>query len=256
LNPSFLPSFAHLPLIHSEDGTKLSKRHGATSVLEFKKMGYLPQALLNTLFLLGWSPGGDREIIDFYEACRLFSIEHVNKNAAQFSYEKTAWLNGQYIKKTPAKDLVAACLELDMEKIRDYRSKDSEKLMKAIEMTKSRPRLLPDLVKCISFFFEPHIDISHPLQEKYLSDKAAVMEKMAEVKDELRNISVFHAGPLEESLRKSCRDKGIQTKELLMPLRVILTGQDVTPGIFEVMELMGKELCLKRLIDFLNQNPE
>ena len=132
LAPESIPLFAHLPLILAEDGSRLSKRHGATSVLEFRKMGFLPEALKNYLMLLGWSPKNNIEQMDFDEACRVFDVEKVVKKGAKFSYEKAAWMNGQYIKNTRAEDLLQGLLFLQMEAMERYVQDDKNKFIRAL----------------------------------------------------------------------------------------------------------------------------
>ena len=250
IRPAQLPIFTHLPLIHSEDGTRLSKRHGATSVTEFRKMGYLSEALRNYLLLLGWSPGSDRELIDFEEACRLFQIENVKKKASQFSYEKAAWMNGQYIKQMPAEELVRLCIDIGMGEIKKYSQDNKEKLYKAFDLAKSRPRLLMHFDKAVAYFFEPEIAISEALLKKHLSQNDTFKNSIAQIRNAIKDVSEFQSHSIEACLRELSIDLGVKAKQILIPLRVILTGQDVTPGIFDVMELMGKELCIKRILDF------
>ena len=256
ITPSYIPAFAHLPLIQSMDGAKLSKREGAISVLDFKMEGFLPEALLNTLFLLGWSPGGEEEILNFKEASKRFSLKNVSKNAAKFSYEKALWINSQYIKKASPHEIIKACKDIGVKEILHYESADKQKLLEAIELTKSRPRRVIDFVKCISFFFEPHIHIKQEIRDKYLSDKLSLVPLLEDIKKIIIETNPFKKDIIEKRLRSLCQSKGLKAKDVFVPLRVVLTGQDVTPGIFDVIELMGKHLCIKRLIDFLYQNKE
>ncbi len=241
-----MPAFAHIPMILGEDGTRLSKRHGATSVTEYRDRGYLPQALINFLALLGWSPGNDQEIMSIQEMIGKFTLQRVNKTSAQFNNVKLDWMNGQYIKNTPVEQLVpdvAAFFEksgIDTTKI------STEWLTSLVKLYHERFKTFQDLVSQTMIFFTDTVEYDPAAVDKFLK-KEGIMELLKEVHAALTSQDHFDKVHLEDCLRALTVKMGIGFSKLAQPLRVAITGKSVSAGIFETMELLGKQKTLKRL---------
>lgn len=199
--------------------------------------------------LLGWSPGNNTELLKFNEAGKLFNIENVRKSGSKFSYEKALWMNGKYIAETESEDLINRCIDLGMKNIEHYMYSNADKLIKTFNLTKSRMRLLTEFNDAVSYFFEPNIIIPEKLLEKSILKNNTFLNSLKKIKETISAIDDFTSENLDKSLRELILYLELKTKDILIPLRIILTAREKTPGIFEVMELMGKELCLKRIID-------
>jgi len=241
------PEFAHLPMILGPDRKKLSKRHGATAVLEYKEMGFLPEALFNFLALLGWSPGGDREILPKEEMISLFDLKRVGKSAAVFDMEKLMWMNGEYIRKKTDSDLFQRVLPFFKKEGLLKDDRNEEKVREIIPLLKSRVRLLKDFVILGEYFFK-EVEYDIDAVEKYLKDPTVFvrLEKLKKRLEKLKE-SEFSKVNIEVCIRGYAQEEGIKAKELIHPLRVAVTGKMVGPGLFELMEVLGKEKVLRRI---------
>lgn len=239
----FTPAlFGHLPMILGHDKTRLSKRHGATSVLAYREMGFLPDALINFLARIGWSYG-DQEIFSREELIEKFSFENVGKSGGVFNQEKLLWLNAHYLKNTDDKTLavlVTPHLEKD-----GFTVILNEELYRAIHGVKERSRTLLELAESLRFFLSDEIIVDEALRTKFLTDTA--IQFLAEIKNRLEKISSFGESTAKEAVEEFVTKKGLKLKDVAQPLRVSLTGSTVSPGIFEVMALLGKDKVLKRL---------
>ncbi len=241
-----LPEFAHIPMILGEDGSRLSKRHGATSVTEYRDKGYLPHALVNFLALLGWSPGNDQEFISITEMIEKFSLKRANKTSAQFNNIKLDWMNGQYFKNTPVEQLhsqVRGFFEksgIDMTKI------SAEWLTALVRLYHERFKTFQDLVNQTGFFFVSAIEYDMAAVEKFLK-KEGLANLLKEVHAAISQLDAFDTKHLEDALRALTTRIGVGFSKLAQPLRVSITGRSVSAGIFETMELLGKEKTLQRL---------
>ncbi len=244
-----LPEFGHLPLILGQDGKRLSKRHGATSVTYFHDKGYLPGAVVNYLSLLGWNAGDDREVFTVTELISEFSLEGVNKSNPKFDLEKLSWLNGEYISKVPAGELreavrdalrVRGCWEeeLDMER-RDY-------FFALIELWQSRARTTNELADNIApflteaFAYQPD-GIKEHIQGK---DVLGLVEAFREI---LLQVDPWEQEELETTLREVVEGMDREAADLIHVVRVALTGKKASPGIFEVLEMMSRDKARARL---------
>lgn len=237
-----VPDFAHVPMILGADRTRLSKRHGATSVLAYKEMGYLPQAMLNYLARLGWSYG-DQEIFSPAELIEKFSLEHVGKSAGIFNPDKLLWLNAHYIKEEdPAKlaELVVPFLERLGIKV-----KDMSYLARAIPTVQARGKTLADMAERLIFYFKDELEYEVSAAQKFLTSD--LKEFLIQIRGELKGLSTFRQEDLAAIFEHFCTEKAIEFKEIAQPLRVMLTGKAVSPGLFEVMEVLGPERVIKRL---------
>jgi len=237
-----LPLFGHVPMILGADKARLSKRHGATSVMAYKEMGFLPEALVNYLVRLGWSHG-DQEIFTIEELVREFSLESVGKSPAVFNPEKLLWLNQHYIKNYPQERLQEAVTPFWAEK--GFDQSDGAFVGQAIETLRTRSRTIVEMAESGSFFFKDDVDYEAEAADKFLTSEylghlEAVVEKLPAVADYTKN-------GLETFLRALADERGIKLKWLAQALRVALTGKTVSPGIDDVMAIIGKENVIGKI---------
>lgn len=240
------PEFAHIPMILGEDGSRLSKRHGATSVTEYRDRGYLPQALVNFLALLGWSPGNDQEILSIQEMIEKFTLKRVNKTSAQFNTTKLDWMNGQYIKNIPAEELTPEVKKFLEKSDIDMRGISLEWLTNLVKLYHERFKNFQDFLNQIRFFFVDAIEYDQVAVDKFLK-KEGMADLLKEVYSAIVSVKDFDKQNLEDSLRALTAKIGTGFAKLAQPIRVAITGKSVSAGIFETMELLGKENTLKRL---------
>ncbi|MCF6156441.1 MAG: glutamate--tRNA ligase [Candidatus Brocadia sp.] len=241
-----VPEFAHIPMILGEDGSRLSKRHGATSVTEYRDKGYLPHALVNFLALLGWSPGNDVEIISIPEMIEKFTLKRANKTSAQFNNIKLDWMNGQYIKNTPVEQLIPEVRKFFEKSGIDMAKITPEWLLDFVKLYHERFKTFRDLLDQTRFFFTDTIEYDQAAVNKFLK-KEGVGELLKEVHSAISRVDAFDKKTLEDSLRALTERLGVGFSKLAQPMRVAITGKSVSAGIFETMELLGKEKTLKRL---------
>ncbi len=237
-----VPEFAHLPLILGQDKSRLSKRHGATSVTAYRDEGYLPQALINFLARLGWSCK-DQEIFSRDELIEKFSLDNVGKSAGIFNAEKLLWLNAHYIQQTPPAELAVLLLPY-IEKA-GYTVEDMDWLAKAVETLQTRSKTLVELVESGRFYFEEKFDYDTKLAEKFFSPE--IFEIFRVFIDKIKIDSEFSQKSLEQIAHDIIEENNIKFKQIAQPLRVALTNSKVSPGIFETMEALGKEKVISRL---------
>ena len=237
-----LPQFGHVPMIHGEDRSPLSKRHGATSVMEYKELGFLPEALINCLIRLGWSHG-DQEIFSRAELIEKFTLDNVGKSPSVFSMEKLLWLNAHYIKEKPPLDLVP--LLVPFLEARNYPEKSAEYLAGAIRTLQSRSRTLVEMADMIRFYMLDEVELDEAAAKKFLT--AEIREPLNRLISELEALEDFSEETLEIVFRKVMDSVGMKLGKIAQPVRVALTGTSVSPGIFEIIDVLGKETVLKRL---------
>ena len=240
------PQFAHLPMILGEDGARLSKRHGATAVKEYRDLGYLPDALVNFIALLGWSPGKDREVVSREEMVKCFTLERVGSTSARFDKTKLDWMNSLYIRQTPAGELLRGLKPFLSRAGVDVGGLEESWLKALVELYRERFKTLQDFFLQTSFFFTEEVEYQPEVVDKFLK-KEALTGVLQEVHDELSGLEDFKKETLEGCLRRLVESKHIGFGKLAQPLRVAITGRAVSAGIFETMELLGKEKTLKRL---------
>jgi glutamyl-tRNA synthetase len=241
-----VPLFAHLPMILGPDKTRLSKRHGATSVIAYKEMGYLPEALVNYLVRLGWSCG-DQEIFTREELIRYFSFEHVGKAAAVFNPEKLLWLNSQYIMKSiPEKLIPFVTPFLIQEKIiNEGHAFDEKWLAKAIATLQERSKTLIELAHSLSYYIADDVEYNVKAKDKFLNEKYLV--NLTEVRKSLGELDDFSVPEIEKVFVSVAKKQNTKLGNIAQPVRVAVTGKTESPGIFEVLDIMGKERTLQRL---------
>ncbi|OGF45247.1 MAG: glutamate--tRNA ligase [Candidatus Firestonebacteria bacterium RIFOXYA2_FULL_40_8] len=236
-----LPEFAHIPLILASDKTRLSKRAGAAAVTEYQDEGYIPQAVVNFLALLGCSYSATEEIFPLSELIKRFELTHVNKSAAIFDFTKLDFLNGYYIRqKTEPEiaDLVRPFL------LKAGITPEESLLLKVVKLEKERLKKLTDIIDS-KYFFTEVTEYDPAAFEKHFKDPAKI-ELFKKYRTEIADIS-FIAADLEAFTRNFAEKHGKKLGELVHPIRLALTGKLVSPGLFEVMEVLGKEVCMKRL---------
>ncbi len=241
-----MPVFAHLPMILGQDKARLSKRHGATSVIAYRDAGYLPGALVNYLVRLGWSHG-DQEVFSGEELLEHFSFKNVGKSAAVFNPEKLLWLNGEYIKSAPLEKLgeLARPFLLKDGTIEEGAELDSEWLSGAIRTLVERCRSLVELASALRYYILEHVEPETKAREKFLNQKN--LGNLREVCNMLEAADDFRAESLQAAFKSLMERLGVKLGALAQPVRVALTGKTESPGIFEVLEVIGKEKALKRL---------
>lgn len=242
------PKYAHLPLIFGSDGTPLSKRHGAVAVSEYRRQGYLPQALLNYLALLGWNPGTQQEIFQLPELVKQFSLKRVIKSNAQFNPEKLLWLNGQHIRLLPSEVFEKQVTDFWRDQMETQPETQWRKLI-----TLYRPRIqtygeLKDQ-SAYCFYNPDYLDVDLLTG---IRGNAGLMNLLGEWGKAVQEFPDFEdIKALDQKTRQIAEAAGLKPKDLIHPLRFVLTGKTATPGLFELMNLLGKEICLKRLHAFL-----
>ncbi len=235
-----VPHYAHLPMIHGPDGEKLSKRHGAVSVMQYDDDGYLPEALLNYLARLGWSHGDD-EIFSLKQLTEWFTLEHCSKSAAQFDFEKLKWLNNHYLRQLTGEALAARIAE----RIRaEGLNLDSgPPLAQVCELLKDRASTLNELAEEVAMFYaEPAVN-SEAIAEKMQPEVVAGLRNFLESAP-----AAWQPAELSAALKASLACSGLKMPQLAMPLRLILMGRTDTPSIDKVMAVLG-EACVRRRIE-------
>jgi len=239
-----IPTFAHLPLLVNEQKAKLSKRHGDVSVEDFKQKGYLPEALVNFVALLGWNPGDDREIFSLKELEEAFSIEKVGKSASVFNREKLAWFNQQYIRRMSISDLTD--MALPHLEAAGFDVSDRTFVEAAVKLEQERMTLVTELPESLKFMFT---EVAY--EAELLVWKKSTLEdakaKLAEVKDVLEDIDDYSEQNLNDVIIAWIKDKEYGVGDVLWPMRVALSGQQKSPGPFEIASVLGKAKTIERI---------
>ena len=236
-----VPKFYHVAMINGSDGSKLSKRHGATDVMEYKRMGYLPQALLNFLVRLGWGHGDD-EIFSMSDMLRLFDPKDINKSASTYNLSKLEWLNAYYIKNSGFYELADEMLFFGI----DFRALPKGELL--MSLLQERAKTLLDIKAGVELIVNAPSSYDEKAMKKFVNDesKALLAQYLAEFKEGLENTSEF-----EHFTMEFLNSKGKTLKDLAQNVRIALTGGSVSPGIFEMMEVLGANEVKKRILEFL-----
>ena len=236
-----VPNFYHVAMINGSDGSKLSKRHGATDVMEYKRMGYLPQALLNFLVRLGWGHGDD-EIFSMSDMLRLFDPKDINKSASTYNLSKLEWLNAYYIKNSGFYELADEMLFFGI----DFRGLPKGELL--MSLLQERAKTLLDIKAGVELIVNAPSSYDEKAMKKFVNDesKALLAQYLAEFKEGLEN-----TGEFEHFTMEVLNSKGKTLKDLAQNVRIALTGGSVSPGIFEMMEVLGASEVKKRILEFL-----
>ena len=245
-----MPKYAHLPLILGSDKSKLSKRHGAVSVDEYREMGYLPEALINFIAFLGWNPGTDKEVFSLEELIREFDLNKVQKSGAIFNVEKLDWLDGCYLRQLSLDELTKRAVPfLERENLIDEGHYDFEYIKKILALEQPRLKKLGEIGERVSYFFKipeykPELLVWRDMlfKDVFASLKVS-LNTIFQISDVDFNQKNLEKILLKEAERAKNKDKG----RLLWPLRVALTGLEASPGPFEILEILGKNESIKRI---------
>jgi glutamyl-tRNA synthetase len=231
------PVYAHLPLLHGPDGKKLSKRHGAASVQELREAGYLPEAVRNYIALLGWGDADDETLISTDELIKRFRIERVSRNPAQFDEQKLRWMNGRYMRELGTDEITR--------RLEGYLSHPPRSgLHDAVAISEEKIQTLADFWPLAGFIFDGPAD-DPSAREKWLSDGGR--DALLDARAALDATEPFDTEHIEQTLRGVVETRGVKAKDVFQPVRVALAGTTVSPGIFETLEVLGRDEALARI---------
>jgi glutamyl-tRNA synthetase len=250
-----IPHYAHVPLISGQDGARLSKRHGATAIEDFRKKGILSDALFNYLCLLGWAPGDDSEIMSRDEIIERFSLDRVGKKDAIFDEKKLIWINGKYLSQKSTEEIVRLLHRYLTKHELKLVEKNKEKFMDLIGLVKIRAQTIKEVYEKSRFFLVDPETYEKKGAEMYFKDRQTV-NWFEDLSKFLKDESVFESEQLEKIIRTFAELKGIKAAQLIHPLRLALTGRTTSPGIFEVMEILDRDTVVRRVdkaIKFIRQ---
>jgi glutamyl-tRNA synthetase len=236
------PQFAHIPLILNHEGKKLSKRDGGSSVSYFVENGYVPEAVLNYLCLLGWSPGENREVLSLAEVSELFDLKEINRRNAIFDLDKCFWLNGQHIMAMTLERFTDLGLPFIEKADIEYGSREA--LLKALTIVKPKIKHLSDVPAWIGFLFTEDFPIEPESAEKLR--KPGALDRLKSLGDALGGLTEWSHASLETKLKETATALGVKAGELVHPARVAVSGKSVGPGLYEMFELLGKDRVLAR----------
>ena len=242
------PKFAHLPMILGPDRAKLSKRHGATATLEYRDDGFMPEALVNFLMLLGWSLDDHTEVMPLETVMENFTLERVNRSPAIFDQEKLIWMNGVYIRQLSTESLAERLLPfLERDLPPELWPVDRDYLMQIVPLIRERTKQLSDAASLTSYFFREDLEYNPDNLVQKGMDQAGAFAALTAARDELKNAASFDHEPLEASLRASASDLGLSPRQFFGTLRVAATGREATPPLFETMEVLGRDRVVERV---------
>jgi glutamyl-tRNA synthetase len=233
-------------MILGSDKGRLSKRHGATSVLAYREMGYLPEALLNYLARLGWAHG-DQEIFTKEELIEQFSLTELNRSAAIFGADKLLWLNAHYLRTLPSERLVPELLPHLIREgvIKSPEEIDRAYLARAIDSVRERSKTLIEMAQWLRFYFADHIIYDDKAAGKFLTAETAPL--LAKLVQALEGLRTFDEASIEQVFQQLLAESGLKLGAIAQPARVALTGDTVSPGIHQIMAILGRERVLSRL---------
>jgi len=240
------PRFGHMPLIMGADGAKLSKRHGGVSVQEYKQEGFLPEALANYLFLLGWTPPTETEIHPLAEAAKLFEISAMNDVQAKFDIQKLQWINGEYIMKKPTSELLPLIKSQVLREGWSLAGIPDEYLSRLIDLYKIRIKTFHEFGELTESFFRDDFSIDADGKKKYL-DRPGSRNLLQDFASRLESLDDFRQDRIESVCRGLAQEKGLKAADVIHPARLAVTGKTRGAGLFELMELLGKEKSIRRL---------
>jgi glutamyl-tRNA synthetase len=252
-----LPVFAHLPMIHGSDGRKLSKRHGATAVGDYAALGIMPEAMINFLALLGWSPGDDREVLSRDELIALFSEKGLLAAASVFDPAKLEWMNGQHLMRAPIDrvvELVSPALVAAGLATGDWLDANENWLRTLVEQLRTRARTIVDLVEQARPFFGSDVELEPDAVAKQWKDRDTTRDVLRAAGERLATLDSWESDILEQTLRALAEARGVGAGKIMQPLRVALTGRAASPGMFDVLMLLGRDRSLHRInraLDYL-----
>ncbi|HEU4504638.1 MAG TPA: glutamate--tRNA ligase [Nitrospira sp.] len=241
-----VPQFGHLPMILSSDKARLSKRHGATSIMAYKEMGYLPDAMVNYLVRLGWSHG-DQELFTRSDLIEKFNWKNVQTSAAVFNPDKLLWMNAEYLKTSPPEDVARALVPFLKQAglLDDTHAVPQEWLVQLVVLVRERAKTLVEMVEWVKPYFGEAVVWEEEAAKKFLTPATApVLRKLL---DRFVSIPGFSKQGWEEQFKRLVEEEGMKMGQLAQPVRVALTGRTASPGLFDVMEVLGRDRTLARL---------
>lgn len=243
------PAFAHISLILGKDRTKMSKRHGSTSVVQYREQGYLPEALVNFLALLGWSPEGEEEIFSMEELCRQFSLDRVAKNPAVFDLDKLNWLNGFYIRQTPVEKIAQMAVPFLQQAgylPEELAGEDEQKVKQIVAAVQEYLPYVGAIVDHVDIFFAEEIKVESEEAKKVLQEEQVpqVVELFAA---KIQETDILDVDNVKKILKQTSKELKIGGRKVFMPLRVALTGKTQGPELHDIIPVLGKEKVLQRL---------
>ena len=242
------PKFGHMPMILASDRSKLSKRHGATSVEEFRSQGYLAEAIVNYLTLLGWGPGDERELFTLNETVDLFELEQMSKKAAIYDTKKLTWMNGQYLSELPLEKILPeakAFFIKDGLVTEDWFTAHEEYFAKLVDVVRVRVKTLQEVADASTYFFKDITEYdAKGVAKHFKPESVAILEQCIAA---IEADDVYDLATTEAAYNKIAADNDLSLGKVIHPTRLALTGRTVSPGMFDVMVLLGKEKTLNRL---------
>lgn len=252
-----IPQFAHLSMILAPDRSKLSKRHGATSVEEFREKGYLKEALVNYLTLLGWSPGENEELFSMEDTLQKFSIDRVSKTAAIYDVDKLTWVNGNYLRELDIDYIVEESIPYFIDKglITEDEIEDKYEYIKiVVDTVREKVKLLPEIADASTYFFKDIESYDEKgVKKRFMKD--GVVELLEKGKEVLSDAPAFDIETVERVYRDLIDELGIKGGDIIHPTRLALSGKTVGPGLFDIISILGKKECIKRMniaIEYIN----
>jgi glutamyl-tRNA synthetase len=250
-----VPQFAHLPMLQGKDRSKLGKRHGSTSIRQFREDGYLPETMINFLALLGWSLDDKTELFSLQELIQHFSIERVSKTPAIFNHEKLEWMNGVYIRKLTPEDFINRAIPF-LEKwlpLTVKRPLDLEYVRRVLLLVQDRARTLKETAELTEYFFVEKYDYDTSLLISKGMDGTRARQALITARERLEKQTPFDTVSLEPMLRALAEELGLKAGQLFGSLRTAITGRTATPPLFQMMDVMGKVRTLARIDDAIKR---
>lgn len=241
-----LPLFAHVPMILAPDRAKLSKRHGATSVAEFREQGYLGEALCNYLLLLGLSPQGDEELFSLAQAVEHFDLDRIQKNAAVYDVKKLTWLNGIYLRRMDVDELEAAARPFFERAGIPLEAVDPAWLRQVLVAVRERVSTLAEMVEAARYFFEEPTAYDPAGVDKHFS-APQTPQLLREVAEALASLETFDAAGVDAALTRLAQERDVPRAKLIHPVRLAVSGRTMGPGLFDLVALVGRERSVRRL---------
>lgn len=250
------PIFAHLPVILAPGGGKLSKRHGAASVLDYRKGGVLPEALVNFLALLGWAPGNDRELMNIQEMVSEFELKRVSAKASVFDEQKLEWVNGHYLAEKDENLLLnpVSALWREWGWIQSEADQEKEYLLTVIRLLKVRSRRVTELAQKAEYFFNDPVDFDAKAARKHFKPESS--GRLRRILDGIEELKEFNALTIEALFRELVETLGVSGGKLIHPTRLAVSGVSSGPGLFEILETLGRDVVKRRLSRALDMIPE
>jgi len=255
-----IPKFAHIPMIMGQDHARLSKRHGATSVMEYKKMGYIPEAVVNYIAHLGWSSGDEREIFSKEELIKEFTLDKISKHAAVFSMEKLNWFNSEYLKKMSIDSLTKMLLPF-LKEANYIESEESlspaknEYIKEVLKLMQGRIKNFSQFIDYADYFFVEKINIEPQVFDSVLN-KEGVPGILQALEEKLSALKYWDEESIENAVREVASSLQIKGGQIIHPTRVALSGKKVGPGLFELMVVLGQDKTVKRLKEAIKKIKE